>query len=181
VRLFVGIAIDELVLNAAVRQWIVASGMRATLDQNLHITLKFIGAWSDTRLTEVTDALRNLTGHAMEIRIGGFGRLPEMGAAKTFWVGVNGGAALVALAESIDTRLAGLGVPLETRPYRPHVTLARAGRNAAAVRTDRAELPLTTELGTLVATEFHLYESASQQGFSLYRRLATFPLQKPVH
>ena len=180
-RLFVGIAVEQIVLDEAVQLWIAASGMRATLGQNLHITLKFIGAWPDARLTEITEALGTVPGAAMEIRLGGLGLFPEKGTAKTLWVGADGGNAMVDLAARIDARLARLGVPAETRPYRPHVTLARAGRNATPDRRHFSDLPLLHHLRTCVATDFHLYESMSQQGSSVYRRLATFALQKPVH
>src|SRR5450755_2580831 len=95
--------------------------------ESLHITLKFIGEQKPEQVEAITERLRRVESGAFDIRSAGYGFFPTTTAPRVFWIGIQAGTQLAELAESIDIATAALGVPRETRPYSPHLTLARAG------------------------------------------------------
>jgi 2'-5' RNA ligase len=145
--------------------------------ENLHITGKFIGEWPAHRLTELEEELKNLnTPGSFEIQIARFGYFPNPHNPRTLFAGVQAGPELAELANRIDETLRPLGVARETRPYLPHLTLARIKReNIHALREHIATMT-NFDFGTFQVSEFHLYLSQSSPNGSLYRALATYPL-----
>jgi RNA 2',3'-cyclic 3'-phosphodiesterase len=180
-RLFTGIAappdidsrLDDLIwrLKPLARiRWSPAS--------NFHITTKFIGAWPQDRLHDMKTALATLMGvGTFRIGIGGLGFFPNARHPRIFWTGVEGGAPLASLASQTDQACAKLGVEQETKPYSPHLTLARIDSPAAlsALHEALGKLP-SAEFGEFEATAFHLYLSEAGRGGSVYTSLAEFPL-----
>ena len=86
-------------------------------------------------------------------------------------------APLELLVHRVERACAGLGFPVEGRPFRPHVTLGRVreGRRLPepAVRAiEGAELPAASFMAERVV----LYESLPGPGGSRYEERATFPL-----
>jgi len=60
------------------------------------------------------------------VRLGGAGAFPRAARGTVLWLGVTeGGAILDRLAGAVAERTATLGHEPDTRPYRPHLTLAR--------------------------------------------------------
>jgi RNA 2',3'-cyclic 3'-phosphodiesterase len=148
--------------------------------RNLHITTKFIGEWPAERLEELKAALRNLPARApIAIAIAKLGFFPNPHAARVFWAGVQAGDGLLALARATDDATAVLGVAKETRPYAPHLTLARIAHPARLPGLLRAVAALPPlEFGAFTADRFYLYQSQTSPAGSAYTKLAEFPLAK---
>ena len=153
--------------------------------ENLHITTKFIGAWPEERLDELTHALAEIRPlAAFPVTIGGFGYLPNPRKPRMLFAGVHAGPELAALARQVEEALEPLGVAPEQRPYTPHVTLARIGarigdKPVGAVREHIASMK-DPDFGTFSVAEFHLYSSRPRSGGSgsgsVYEILTSFPL-----
>ncbi len=142
---------------------------------NLHITTKFIGEFPDARLPELKTALAELprTG-PIAIRVAGFGCFPDAANPKSLFATVQSSPELASLAMETGLAVQRLGVEMESRPYVPHVTLARwkgHSPNVARVQLD------DQDFGSFNATEFHLYSSAPGPTSSVYRKLATYSLE----
>jgi len=142
--------------------------------ENLHITTKFIGEWPEPRIDEMKrtlSAVAPLAGFEIEVR--GLGWFPNPRHPRVFWVGVEGGQPLQALARATEQAVAGLGVPVEQRPYSPHLTLARI-KDAVSLESLRsAAIQVETKsLGTFRPPASYLYLSAGGK----YTKLAEFPL-----
>lgn len=102
------------------------STVRFTPRQKVHVTLHFIGQLSAERLPELIEAL---TVPAPPVRID-FDQLEQWGSGLTVLTPSRLPAALLKLHARLRDRLLALALPVEDRPYRPHVTLARnAGRS----------------------------------------------------
>ena len=144
--------------------------------EGLHVTLKFIGHVDDTVVEQAKVALGSIKAAPFEVKFAGMGFFPNPNAARVFWAGVDGGDHLPRLASSIDTALEKLGFPRETKPYHPHLTLARTSS-----RPLRELKPLLDEslpqFGTMTAREFFLYQSQPQKGGSKYTKLERFALE----
>jgi RNA 2',3'-cyclic 3'-phosphodiesterase len=114
---------------------------------------------------------------AIPIEIRGVGYFPNPHQPRIFWAAVHAPEALTELARATDERLGTLGIPRESRPFSPHLTLARIKTPVplAALRQAVAALP-SLEFGTFTAPRFHLYQSRLQPGGSVYTKLSDFPL-----
>ena len=84
--------------------------------------------------------------------------------------------ALPRLAATIDAAMEKLGFARETKPYHPHLTLARtSSRPLRELKPLLSEQP--PQFGTMTAHEFFLYQSQPQKGGSKYTKLERFGLE----
>ena|ERR1700704_1840536 len=154
----------------------VAQDARWARIEGLHVTLKFVGEVSDPQVEAMKTALASIKSAPFDVRFANVGFFPNAKAARVFWAGVDGGDTLPWLASTVDAALEKLGIARETKPYHPHLTLARA-----AGRPLRELQPLLSgpppQFGTMTAREFFLYQSQPQKGGSKYTKLERFALE----
>jgi 2'-5' RNA ligase len=95
--------------------------------EQLHLTLVFIGEVPDARVGELTAAMSGeLRQPAFTLSFAGAGVFPPRGAPRVLWIGVEQGRdAAIALQGEVAARLAPCGVPPESRPFQPHLTVGR--------------------------------------------------------
>ncbi len=132
-------------------------GLRAQAPGTIHLTLRFLGEIEETE--RVAEAVRPAAKacRPFDLELVGLGAFPHPGAARVLWAGVGGGAGeATALAAAVESALAPLGFPRETRPFRPHVTL---GRFSSPRRLPAPLLDLPPALGTARADRLILYRS----------------------
>ena len=193
-RLFIAIDIDDDIRERLVR---FVEGVRGfapdarwSKPESLHVTLKFIGEQPDAAVESIKQALATVQAESTAIHFRGYGFFPTATSARVFWIGMDAGPKLAALAAAIDDKMPALGIAKEVRAFSPHLTLARSGRSATPHRMkhDRAKrafahlqeklavLP-TPDFGTLMPREFFLYQSQLSPKGSKYTKLARFPLQ----
>ena len=96
----------------------------------LHLTLKFLGEQPAERVDDVQAAIAGVASHHREllITLGGIGAFPNFRRARVVWMGVTREPRLELLHHDIEMVCERLGFELEGRPFRPHLTLARARR-----------------------------------------------------
>ncbi|GIF05362.1 RNA 2',3'-cyclic phosphodiesterase [Actinoplanes siamensis] len=102
------------------------SGARFTRPAKWHITLAFLGDVPDFRVPELADALTTVPPPpSFPLQLTGAGRF-----GSAVWVGLGGALpALAALRESVRAALEGAGFGIDSRPFRPHLTISyRSGR-----------------------------------------------------
>lgn len=87
-----------------------------TRSENLHMTLAFIGEFKEP--DRVKSALEGVIFQPFEIKTTGSG---NFGALR--WVGISDNS--VKLAEKVRSALDGAKIPYDTKPFSPHVTVAR--------------------------------------------------------
>jgi len=145
--------------------------LRWTAVENLHITTKFIGEWPEARVEDMKTTLRSVTQtQPVRISVRGVGWFPDPRRPHTFWAGVDANEPLATLAQATEQAVALLGVPAETRPYSPHLTLARV---KYAVRLDELlQSAGNPDFGAFQASSFALYVSVNGK----YSKLEEFPL-----
>jgi 2'-5' RNA ligase len=130
VRLFVAIFPSEdarVHLHGRITDALAGRRVRLTPVERWHLTLSFLGEIEPERLPEVHRALDGVpTTGPITLRISGGGSFGR-GRAAPLWAGIDGDlAALTRLHGAIRDRLAGSGLPSETRPLTPHLTVAYA-------------------------------------------------------
>ncbi|HEV7342211.1 MAG TPA: RNA 2',3'-cyclic phosphodiesterase [Sphingopyxis sp.] len=144
-------------------------------DDQLHLTLRFIGEVDRHRAEDIAAALGALHAPAIMARIAGVGMFERRGWPHTVWAGVEPAAALAGLHRKVDQSLARVGIAAETRTFMPHITLARLNRSAGPVAPF---LALHSDLASAAFLFDHviLYESEMGHGGSRYHPVARYPL-----
>lgn len=126
-RLFTGIALAEDakagILEALGPFRKAGAPMRWTEEENIHLTLKFIGEVGGDQARRIAAVLPAVPRFRLRLR--GFGKFPAGDGLRVFWAGVEACPPLCALFAAIEERLAPLGIAREERPFTPHVTLGR--------------------------------------------------------
>ena len=194
-RVFVAVDIDEFIRNriAAFIKGIegFAPDARWVRPESLHLTLKFVGEKSSEEVDNIKRALCEVQGETTEIAFRGFGFFPTARSARVFWIGIEAGPSLAALASAVDQATSRLGIPREDRAFSPHLTLARGGGGSGNPRREKSDKPNRSferlqeklsampalDFGTMSAREFSLYLSHLGRGGARYEKLESFWLK----
>jgi len=144
------------------------TGARWTTEKQWHVTLHFIG---DAGLAAVQSALTNVEAAGFSMALRGVGVFPPQGKARVLWAGIETAQALQNLHRSVGTALRSTGFQTETRPYHPHLTLARFKQHEAPSQYEmqtylEAHQSFTTERFRI--QYFTLYESQRRPQGALY-------------
>lgn len=193
-RIFIALDIDDAIREGiqrfmeSVRD--LAPDSRWARPESLHVTLKFIGEKPASTVGEIKRNLANLKSPCFEVTFRGYGFFPTPRSARVFWIGIESGPLIGALAHKIDDATAALGIPAEDHEFSPHLTLARGGGRSGApgwrkgdasnrnfkLLQEKLSASPVPEFGTMTAREFFLYESKLMRGGSQYTKLERFPL-----
>jgi RNA 2',3'-cyclic 3'-phosphodiesterase len=155
---------------------LAAAGGRALARVDLHVTLCFLGAVAEPELAALRERAAGIDAAAFELS---FGRLELWREARILAATVERvPSAAAELAGALARTAAEVGITLERRPWRPHITLARGVKLLPAVAAGRL-LPLA-----LPAGRFYLAESQGVGAQACgnaeparYATLASWPLR----
>jgi len=122
VRLFIAVKLNEemrtalTLAQAALRK----AGVRGrfTPEENLHLTLAFLGERPDPE--SVLDVMADVPFRAFPLRLDGLGCFGD-----TWWAGLRESDELAAYAGKLRRALAEAGIPFDRKRFRPHITLLR--------------------------------------------------------
>lgn len=178
-RLFVALRPPRMIRTLLIDVMQGVSAARWQDDDQLHITLRFIGEVDHHQAEDVAAALGSLHGMAPDLRLNGVGSFDKLGRANALWAGLAPLAPLAALHRKVTQLLLHAGVAPETRAFFPHITLARLGRTAGSIDAFLAHH------SPLRSPEFRcehviLYESEMGHGGSRYHPIARYPLSAPL-
>ena len=96
---------------------------------SLHLTLRFLGPTLEDRVEGAMEATSRAAAacQPFDLAVGRAGAFPSAGRPRALWLDIRvGEAPLAALAAAVDRELRTLGWVLDDKPFRPHLTLARA-------------------------------------------------------
>ena len=121
-RLFIAIQLSDGIRNSlsAVRTYLRDHGVRGncTKIENLHLTLAFIGEYSDP--VPVLDVIRSVPFTPFPMRIEGFGSFGDL-----YWCGIGGNDQLLSYVKRLRRALAENDIPFDRKKFSPHITLIR--------------------------------------------------------
>ena len=152
--------------------------------EGIHVTLKFIGHIDPAKAEVICEALQSIrSDRPVEMQFRGMGFFPNDRRPGVAWCGVEGSPNLAKLAADIEAVVQPLGIARETRPFTPHLTLARIDpekvRRALIEKlVEAAKKFESTAFGAAREIEFHLYESVTKPSGAEYKRLQSFPFLK---
>jgi 2'-5' RNA ligase len=99
-----------------------------TREQNLHLTMKFLGDVPVGDVARISAAAEHAVGcvQPFELIVGGCGAFPPRGAARVLWIGTHGTSrSLEKLHDVLEDECAKAGFPRDQRAFHPHLTIAR--------------------------------------------------------
>lgn len=151
-----------------------------TPEQNLHMTLKFLGEIPPERAPEIASLLAVTARYfrPFEFAVEEPGGFPTLHDPRILWVGIREPLELVGkLQENMENVLSGAGFPREGRPFHPHITVGRVrDRLPPGWGEEYAKALSGKPFGVVVAGSLHLYESRLSPGGANYRVLRDVPL-----
>lgn len=174
-RLFVAIRPPEDVRDLLIDTMDDSPALRWVGDEQLHLTLRFIGEVERPIANDIAAALERIRSPAFELRIGGVGKF-EKRQKGTLWAGVRPKEPVAALASKVERSIQQVGLEPEHRAFSPHITLARWNRgNAEAVE---AFLRRNSDLCSdpFDVDRFILFESKLSRHGPHYEEVAHFAL-----
>ena len=159
-----------------------APPVRWTQPEKLHITVRFLGEQPDDFVERAVAALTPAARHtrALDLALQGLGASPGWGRARVIWLGVVYQPVLELLHHDLEVACMSLGLDVEGRPFRPHLTLARldpaGGPSARAIYLAARALRVR---GSFPCASVDLMQSTADAGGRRYTRLAALPLGSP--
>ncbi len=152
---------------------------RLVPEENLHLTLAFLGDISEGQARDIAEALDALKAAPVSLVLAGLDVIG--GKAPSALVVRARGAGLEALQGKVARRAREVGVGLARRRFRPHVTLARFRRSMGAAELRRLGefLGLNGAFAAPqeAATGLTLYRSHLRHDGAVYQRLHAVALR----
>lgn len=165
---------------ASVRQLLLAamggiSGARWQSEDQLHLTLRFIGEVDRHMAVDIHAALGSIHHAPFELALNGIGYFDRRGFPDAVWAGVTPHDQVKALHNKVDAALLRVALPPDERAFLPHITIARLNRSAGPIGN------LLEETGGLTSPaftvdSFALFESELTHEAALYTVVERYPL-----
>lgn len=183
IRAFVGVRID---LKMAQRISEVQSqlkrslaGIRWVAQENLHFTLKFLGAVEEEKITPIIKAVERVIRPAQPFSLtaGGIGVFPDIRRPRVLWVGLEA-QGLQALAQGVEAALEPLGFAPGKRDFMPHLTIGRWRNFTAQAQRLKEEIDRWKDQGFGESTveEVVFFQSILKPNGAVYSPLQVIPL-----
>lgn len=144
--------------------------------EQLHLTLHFFQDLDAAAVARLAEAVRRNAAETrpFPVSFGNLGAFPDAERARVLWLGLREGAdGLAGLHRRIAADLRAAGLPVDGRPFRPHLTLARLVRPSVLALPD---LGLTASDADFAADDLVLFQSVLGPGGAVHSRLVTAAL-----
>ena len=174
-RLFMAIRPPEPIRDLLLDAMDDSADFRWQSDEQLHLTLRFIGEVERPVADDIADALAAIRSPAFELRINGTGRFEQRNSG-ALWAGVEPKPPVAALAAKVERSCQQAGLEPERRAFHPHITLARwKGRRTREVA---AYLDRTRGLASdpFEVDKFVMFESRLSKHGAHYEEVASYAL-----
>ena len=163
------------------------TGVKWVDPYSIHLTLKFLGSVAVDRIGEITTAMeaaaQGISPFHLEVK--GLGVFPNLRRVQVAWVGLGGEVdKLGQLQQRIESNLAHLGFTPESRPFTPHLTLARL-RNETSLGERQRFGQLIADTGfetshSIEVVAISLMRSQLTREGAIYSRISLVELKKPL-
>ena len=113
---------------------------------------------------------------AFDLRLRGIGCF-----SRAVWLGIDDHDQLAVLVERLAAALSEVGFTRESRPFQPHLTVARLKRHARVPLSTLIDRYARTDWGLLPVNSLHLYQSHTEPDGARYeiRHTVTLPISGP--
>lgn len=182
-RSFIAVELDDEIRERLVRvqERLENTGgdLKMVEPENIHLTLRFLGDVSRSKLRAVEDVLNDISyPDPFEIQVSSLGVFPNPSYIRVVWAGVDDGSEeLKSIRSEIDQGLSGIGISSDDKDFTPHYTIARvkSGKAKEKIRS-LVENNSDRKWGEYVADEIDLMKSELTSEGPIYSTLETFEL-----
>lgn len=156
---------------------VIPANLKWVEEQNIHLTLQFLGDVEPGRVNEIFRAVQKQAGGSgpLVLEVRGVGCFPGDKPPRVFWAGLDGHVErLRVLQGKVQAASLSLGFEPEKRPFSPHITLARfRSRGYSAEFTQKVcELvPGNRKLGSFKVETVDLMQSTLSRNGPVYKVL----------
>lgn len=172
VRAFIAVSIKPTQELAAflARLRRLGGSVKTVADENLHITLRFLGQIEEVLLKPITDAVRDATRNtkAFDLNLVGVGAYPRLERPSVVWAGVDDSGILPTLVHRLAKPLHDLGVGPEDRPWSAHVTLGRIKNKPPTALCDLLNAHRSVPFGAVRVRSIDLLTSQLRSAGPIY-------------
>ena len=178
-RLFVAVELPDVVKKVLIDvQRSSVAGVRWLTEDQLHLTLQFLGEIGETELEGLRHALGAIRCESFELELTKIGSFPRPASPRVVWVGVTGHQRLAHLAEEVRRVTAMCGVVSEERRFVPHITLGRVKQHDPGDRhiTELIGRPASSRVMRFRVDSFALFQSTLQRQGALHTVVTRYPL-----
>jgi 2'-5' RNA ligase len=181
-RIFIAIDFNDVIKQSLIRHIQILQKEYPQLKwvkrQSLHLTIKFIGEINPQILPEIFSLLSDELAHIPEFHLTSSdpGFFPSVKKARVFYLGLIMADPLATCFNIIDKKLDRIGIEKESKPFRPHVTLARVKDNNTNPALFEHLNAYKIQKLTIPVTEIVTMKSESGKFGSRYTPVQRFPL-----
>ena len=163
------------------------SGVKWVDPDGIHLTLKFLGNIAVDMVESITrameEAVRGIS--PFQLKVKELGVFPNFKRVQVAWVGMTGEVdKLAQLQKRIESNLTPLGFVPESRPFAPHLTLARLRAQASLDERQRfGQLVANTTFEaahTIEVDAISLMKSQLTREGAIYNQINSIRLEKPL-
>jgi len=174
-RLFVAIRPPEPIRDLLIDAMDDSAEFRWQNDEQLHLTLRFVGEVERPVAEDLADALGRIRAPRFDIRIKAVGRFDQRNSG-ALWAGVEPKEPLAALAAKVERVCVGVGLEPERRAFHPHITLARWKGRRGHDAEDFVARNRVLASDAFEVAGFTLFESRLSRHGAHYEEVASYPL-----
>jgi len=145
--------------------------MRWVRPETIHLTLAFLGDIPQESLENVASSMLSIGElfAPFEAQVAGLGAFPSRVRPRVIWLGLEKCAPLLQMQAVLTEIVTTAGLPVEDRPFTPHLTLGRCRSQRRMPEAGRVfERFETMTVGTLTVDRVVLYESRLQPGGAVH-------------
>jgi len=153
-RVFIAVLFDEKVKKVLCK---AISDLKSqavsgnfTREENLHLTLAFIG--ETNRITALKNVIDSTAPKRFSLAIKGFGRFGRQSGG-IYWVGVEKNIKLMEYASKLADALRLSGFNIENREFKPHITIGREVITENEIELDVPKTIMTVKRISLMKSE----------------------------
>jgi len=173
-RLFVALRPPEFIRGALLGLMEGVPDLRWQSDNQLHLTLRFVGEVERPIAEDIAAALKTIRSSVFSLALDSVGKF-EKRRHGALWAGVQPKEELRALADKVERACQSAGLEPEHRAFRPHITLARWSGRPPAIEPFLARNAGLSS-APWQAAKFILYESRLGREGAHYEPLETYTL-----
>ncbi len=145
-------------------------------EDNIHLTLRFIGEVAEDVAGDAADALTTVRAPPFPLTVDGAGHFESRRRVRALWLGIERSDALITLRDRIESALVRTGLEPERRKYKPHITIARLNNRSPGLVRDWLSANAMFRAVPFTVDSLTLFSSHLSREKSIHTAEAEFPL-----
>jgi 2'-5' RNA ligase len=182
-RIFIALKVEAgktlKTMISSLKSGLVNEGIRWTDQDNIHVTLVFLGDTDEMMITVISSMLKDKSEGSgnFELILRGAGVFKNINDPHVLWTGIDPSEKLTQLHSIIINGLRDTGTKIEERIFKPHLTLGRIKHlNDKTVLKPLLDKFQNIEIQKVPVNEVILYESRLLQSGPVYMPIDKFKL-----